>query len=398
MPPTDLDSPSALQLRKLRLSCDSCHAAKVKCSKDRPSCSRCASRGFSCVYSKSRRAGKPKRSANDSLSFRSTDTASPPAVAHSLPSSPPWTPADLSMDVDMNLMPPWNLDFSGSCGLPDPSKRQTSPNFPDLKSQQSTGSYFGSIGKSHPSGSVGCRRSLDSNFRLSNLNGGIEDSEEPWLSSFNPDMISTGTGLTPDWMFDLAPASNALPFSLDNMASHEGASNTPYPELTPEKSTIDSPSSERRSPYSCSCSTTLHETLSTLNSPSLSFDRLLAINKSAVTCVTDHLSCQCVPDISSIMVLSVIITKVVQWYRRSRHGQGQGSEEVGVTMGVFKMDSEDEHQIKTVLIRSELRKIKMLMTRSRERFEKYLDGQDRELYEANMAFLEQGLEDTIRSL
>lgn len=96
------------------------------------------------------------------------------------------------------------------------------------------------------------------------------------------------------------------------------------------------------------------------------------------------------------MLLFVIVTKIVHWYKKSR--DGQGSEEVGVTLGTFKMDKEDEHRMKMVLIKSELRKVEMLISRFRDRFERSLDGQDEQVYEANMAFLEQRLQDTIKGL
>lgn len=43
---------------KLRVSCDCCSTAKVRCSKDKPSCERCRRRGTECTYSLSRRAGR----------------------------------------------------------------------------------------------------------------------------------------------------------------------------------------------------------------------------------------------------------------------------------------------------------------------------------------------------
>ena len=54
--------PSAKPI-KLRESCDSCLAAKVKCSKSRPLCSRCLANGAPCDYSPSSRAGKRNRNA-----------------------------------------------------------------------------------------------------------------------------------------------------------------------------------------------------------------------------------------------------------------------------------------------------------------------------------------------
>jgi hypothetical protein len=46
---------------KLRASCDSCAASKVKCSKEHPTCARCSANGSSCIYGISRKHGKPGR-------------------------------------------------------------------------------------------------------------------------------------------------------------------------------------------------------------------------------------------------------------------------------------------------------------------------------------------------
>ena len=86
----------------------------------------------------------------------------------------------------------------------------------------------------------------------------------------------------------------------------------------------------------------------------------------------------------------------MHWYSRSR--DGNGLQEVCLTLGTYKMDKEDEQRIKLALVRSELRKVEMLLGRFRERFERSLDGYEKELYEANMAFLERKLYDTIKGL
>ncbi|KAF5585808.1 uncharacterized protein FSUBG_12325 [Fusarium subglutinans] len=45
---------------RLRGCCDSCTRSKIKCSGEMPSCQRCRMRGLDCVYSKARRAGRPR--------------------------------------------------------------------------------------------------------------------------------------------------------------------------------------------------------------------------------------------------------------------------------------------------------------------------------------------------
>ncbi|KAF2158321.1 hypothetical protein M409DRAFT_61762 [Zasmidium cellare ATCC 36951] len=42
----------------IKQSCDACSSAKVRCSKDELACSRCRQKGFTCIYSASRRAGR----------------------------------------------------------------------------------------------------------------------------------------------------------------------------------------------------------------------------------------------------------------------------------------------------------------------------------------------------
>ncbi|KAH7048230.1 hypothetical protein B0J12DRAFT_740966 [Macrophomina phaseolina] len=80
---------------KIRLSCDSCQRCKIRCGQERPTCRRCLKYGITCVYSPSRRAGRPRnrKTATDTASQNQTQTRqhgqqnlpSPPQQA--LPSS-----------------------------------------------------------------------------------------------------------------------------------------------------------------------------------------------------------------------------------------------------------------------------------------------------------------------
>ena len=45
---------------KLRASCDGCYTAKLKWSKERPTCPRCRDLGLVCHYSPTQRTGKPR--------------------------------------------------------------------------------------------------------------------------------------------------------------------------------------------------------------------------------------------------------------------------------------------------------------------------------------------------
>lgn len=55
----------AQQPLRVRLSCDSCSEAKVKCDKRRPACERCSSNQLHCIYSVSRRHGCKRKVASE---------------------------------------------------------------------------------------------------------------------------------------------------------------------------------------------------------------------------------------------------------------------------------------------------------------------------------------------
>ncbi|KAL4807492.1 hypothetical protein BDV18DRAFT_135429 [Aspergillus unguis] len=65
--------------RPLRSSCGECNQAKVKCSKDRPTCRRCATRGTTCVYGVSMRGIKRPRPSKQSEPPKARRRTSPPS-------------------------------------------------------------------------------------------------------------------------------------------------------------------------------------------------------------------------------------------------------------------------------------------------------------------------------
>ncbi|KAL7811118.1 cytochrome P450 [Trichoderma gracile] len=78
------------KIPKYRTSCDNCQTAKVKCGHEKPSCRRCSVHRVDCVYSLSRRMGRPrakKVAANDS-SQEQPDTSEPNEDGMSKAASP----------------------------------------------------------------------------------------------------------------------------------------------------------------------------------------------------------------------------------------------------------------------------------------------------------------------
>ena len=72
--------PTAPAAPKLRESCQVCASSKLKCSKEKPTCSRCAKRGLICEYVTAKRGGRrhdDRSSINgsDEISHNSTATS-----------------------------------------------------------------------------------------------------------------------------------------------------------------------------------------------------------------------------------------------------------------------------------------------------------------------------------
>nr|QTE75985.1 ZopL7 [Diffractella curvata] len=60
-PPSAPKDTNGSKQPKLRSTCDACQDAKVRCSHDNPRCRRCQAHKIKCVYSLSRRMGRPRR-------------------------------------------------------------------------------------------------------------------------------------------------------------------------------------------------------------------------------------------------------------------------------------------------------------------------------------------------
>ncbi|KAL8751993.1 MAG: hypothetical protein Q9199_006052 [Rusavskia elegans] len=74
--------------RKLKETCDSCSASKVKCEKQWPKCSRCDNLGYPCFYSPAMRKGRPHPTINGNGQKRTTAEAGKPAKQQKLTSDP----------------------------------------------------------------------------------------------------------------------------------------------------------------------------------------------------------------------------------------------------------------------------------------------------------------------
>lgn len=96
---------------KLRDSCESCAASKVRCTKEKPTCNRCAERGMDCLYSVQQRTGRKFRR-RDSINSNMKDVSSSKTISP-LSSTSPFFP-DLDTAAGFSV-------FDPAFGVPDPS-------------------------------------------------------------------------------------------------------------------------------------------------------------------------------------------------------------------------------------------------------------------------------------
>src|SRR5690242_20971842 len=76
---------------KVHQSCDVCQTSKIRCGKERPTCRRCAKHNLECVYSMSRRNGRPR-------SRRMVSTTSSAPISRQTSQGP--------QDIQRQIVPP----------------------------------------------------------------------------------------------------------------------------------------------------------------------------------------------------------------------------------------------------------------------------------------------------
>ncbi|PSN67007.1 hypothetical protein BS50DRAFT_588042 [Corynespora cassiicola Philippines] len=76
---------------KVRQSCDTCQASKIRCGQERPSCRRCVKYSIDCVYSVSRRAGRPRPKRMVDSTTPTGQASRPPPQQPAQSQSPPNT-------------------------------------------------------------------------------------------------------------------------------------------------------------------------------------------------------------------------------------------------------------------------------------------------------------------
>ncbi|KAG4255278.1 hypothetical protein FPRO04_03811 [Fusarium proliferatum] len=297
---------------RLRLACDACTTAKVRCSRTHP-CERCEDNGQAkeCCYSASRRHGKrarQRKSAQDSNGGSSLTTQFTNA----------WDDYSTYSAGDLEMLDSWasrsvdvTVDFDDGNGISwvDPWK--------------SLG-FVSDTTASQSSGMVSPDLSL---------------STEPMLSIKPPEPTAMHSH-------------DCEALALKVLRSLQCNTNT-------DQSICKSSPIPQKQPFS---------------TPSI--DTVLSVNKAALTNLIPLLKCHCARNPHIAMLHSAILSKVIFWYRvavTARYpADGVELRPMKIQLGMLDLDDEDQATLQRTVVLRELRKAKKVM----ETFDSFAGGGD----------------------
>ena len=400
--------------QKLRLSCDECNKAKVKCAKEKPTCSRCKGQKLQCVYGVSLRAGKraaapglsrahPQPQCRNAMTNEShigvklaADTSSKVIAPGNFRSSRPQEdimdnplhPFMYSGDpsgvldhrgldayntsLQQETMQPYNMDL-----LPTESVERMSNQLQDWTDHD----WPDSIDQSPNFMASPALQIFDwdstSNTASTPITPGLTRSPADFASPSSS--ISSAVGMTALGSYQTT-ASSMSAYCSTFCPPDSSVSVNSQPSIQPSAmSWLPGFQSSK-----CQCQLAIvslqKALLGTSNLESTSFDVVLAANKEILRRCTILIECECFPnDVSTVMSLSGIIAKMISiyWTRASRPGTpintdafssledtanrlADGTEKQSRNLEAYRSDKLDE-RAKIELVLVELEKLEKLV-------------------------------------
>jgi hypothetical protein len=362
---------------KLRSSCHACASSKLKCSQEKPVCSRCSKRGLICEYFVARRGGR-KSNRSDSTKNRSSDVSN----------------TAMSVDDGMQLVhsqPNWTSRSPSISSSSDPMR---SP----AMMHRSTKSSISS---------------MSSMSSLSSLSGSSSDMMQDFFSSMDSALFPTSTSEGENDLDDFFGTGDFFPTRLDNscQVSDNLSDYLPMPEdamsdlltLPISSSLPKNPLSPGRDMHShqaidssCSC---LVKALGIMKQlvPSSSngcmsqatahgldsgmanrtTQSVIIQNEASIEAVSAMLRCSCSQDGYLLAVMALIIFKVLGWYasvaretpgfqsshpRRSRQTSPSDQFLLNSTfVGSYCLDGADSARMAAQLVLNELHQVRHIV-------------------------------------
>ena len=315
---------------KLRESCDPCATSKLKCSKEKPTCARCAKRGITCEYVATKRGGrKPINRSSISEKRTSSDVTS---AAITNPDTPPNSNDQTQLPTPSTIFDPAPTILGTDLGLPSPSIVHGSPlpngsssmDFMDLLSPTDPGLFSAYP----PSMTTDMEDVVPTPFSFPTTSiSGVDVLAHKNI--FSSSLVDSPCGMGFDSLFDTFPAfDDALLGNLE----------FPSPDSLPNNRicATDGEMQDYKEPTDSSCSCLIralslmgqlfprspHACMSS-SSPSLdkeatsqppTIDTVIAENEATVDAVGEILRCLYSHDGYLLTILSLIISKVLGRY------------------------------------------------------------------------------------
>lgn len=368
-PPT---STKPVKPRKFRSSCDTCSASKVKCSQEQPQCTRCVNLGVHCNYSPSRRMGKPPASARQlsksNISSSDSERQNNPSPAKKRQLSPP---------SEINIPVP-SIE-NNQCTF-DHSLMDT----PDFVSMNWQDDLFTTATFDGP---------LSSDIQLTSPN----------LFDFNFNFPA-----------DSAQVNNQFIFGDDSSLGSSTASvQDPlfeplqlFPSNTSQSTTKASPRSSLTVPDLCTHQAQFSRTPSPTPflEPASSIDQVLITNKAEIENAYALLACDCSHNPHFALTLALLCNKILAMYEAVIKPSPPSSDSsssgcIGITVGAYKMDAEDEERMRIQIVVNELRKVKGLVDKYASKYCTVDESMgDDGIYSALVQFLRSKFATTLQDL
>ncbi len=364
---------------KLRNSCHACASSKLKCSQEKPTCSRCAKGGLTCEYVAAKRGGR-KPNSRLSSDNRGNDISNSAINANDnvhLPSQANWfAPSSLNPSTDP---------------LRSPGVVHHSPKANVSGSSDMLQDFFGPMDQTLSSTSTDTGTDLDDFFTSPiSFSTDMSDVNIFGTADFFPTSIDSSSNGSES-------LSDAFPVFEDAVSEFLALS---VPSSTPKNST--SPGKEvhnyqevraTESPCSClvqalgfmkqlfpsssnACMTWATQGLDKATAIS-TIQAVIARNEATIEAVSTMLQCSCSQDGYLLAVMSLIIFKVLGWYAavarktpslqgpqacRSRQSSPSGQVLQNPTVvGNYCLNGADSARMAAQLVLSELHRVRRLV-------------------------------------
>ena len=364
---------------KLRNSCHLCASSKLKCSQDKPTCSRCAKRGLTCEYFAAKQGGRKPNGQSSSNNNRGNEVSKPAKVANDnaySPSQANWFAPSSSNPGTDSLRSPGVMPHS-----PRANVSGSSDMLPDL---------FGPTDQTLSSTSTDTGTDLDDFFN-SPISFSTDLSD---VSIFGTaDLFSTGIDSNSNGSETFSDAFPVFEDAVSELFTNSIPTSTSQNSASPNKELHYQETRATESPCSClvqalgfmkqlfpspsnACMTWATQGLDKATAiPTI--QAVIARNEGTIEAVSTMLECSCSQDGYLLSVMSLIVFKVLGWYaavaRKTPSLQGpqtylpRQSSPFGPVLqnstivGSYCLDGADSARMAAQLVLSELHRVRRLV-------------------------------------